>query len=259
MTGEHGLLLGSGFEDHAIALTLEQLDGATGDAVSMAAVVVVGAGVAVRSAAREDVIDRSEHGMGDGDDSLLVSPMAHDAAIPRRQGALLGADGGQGRFDEAMRNQRLPLRILLGLCLPALSRFPGQRPTQLARCRSLGKGRMSGPISARRTSAVRRAIPGTVSSCSSWLAKGARCVSTSALTAAIASSRYSRWANSCPTRRRGGAGTAPRALGAGRPASCATGPAPSRPAPRDRSCPAPTPPAWRGPRRPGCRWPPRPA
>jgi hypothetical protein len=48
---------------------------------------------------------------------------------------------------------------------------------------------MSTPISAMITSAVRRAIPGTVSRWISASAKGARRVSTSALTVVMASSR----------------------------------------------------------------------
>jgi hypothetical protein len=49
-----------------------------------------------------------------------------------------------------------PLRVRPECCLPAERSFPGHWPAQEARCRALGKMLMSAPISAIRTSAMRR-------------------------------------------------------------------------------------------------------
>src|SRR2546426_1048038 len=57
----------------------------------------------------------------------------------------------------ATRSHLLPARVRPDLCLPALSFWPGQSPAQLARCWAVGNCRMSTPISATRTSAVRGA------------------------------------------------------------------------------------------------------
>ena len=60
----------------------------------------------------------------------------------------------------AARNQRLPLRVRLDLCLSALSLLPGQRAGQLARWAAVGNALMSTPTSAMITSAVGRLMPG---------------------------------------------------------------------------------------------------
>jgi hypothetical protein len=73
-----------GFEGHAVAVTLQRLDGVPGDPLGVAPVVVVRAEVMVGLARGQHVVDRAEQGVGDGDDSFLVAPVAHDAAIARR-------------------------------------------------------------------------------------------------------------------------------------------------------------------------------
>ena len=60
---------------------------------------------------------------------------------------------------------------------------------QLARWAALGKALISTPTSAMITSAVRRLMPGILSSRVSWSAKGARRLSSSVLSVPIASSR----------------------------------------------------------------------
>ena len=59
-------------------------------------------------------------------------------------------------------NQGLPLRVLPLRRLPALSQFPGQSPSQLARCVAVGNCSMTMPISAAKLQAATRSIPGTV-------------------------------------------------------------------------------------------------
>src|SRR6266700_896941 len=51
----------------------------------------------------------------------------------------------------AVRSQGLPLRVRPLRRLPALSLLPGHMPAHEARCRALGKRRISAPISARMT------------------------------------------------------------------------------------------------------------
>src|SRR3954465_1132595 len=66
----------------------------------------------------------------------------------------------------AALSQRDPLRVRPERCLPAERSLPGRCLAQEARCRADGKMVMSGPISARMTSAVRRCTPGVVHSSS---------------------------------------------------------------------------------------------
>jgi predicted ATPase with chaperone activity len=54
------------------------------------------------------------------------------------------------------RSQRLRLRVLSLLRVPALSSLPGQIPAHDAKCLALGKRLISRPISASSTSAARR-------------------------------------------------------------------------------------------------------
>jgi hypothetical protein len=72
--------------------------------------------------------------------------------------------------------------------LPADSLLPGHMPAHDANCRSLGNRVMSAPISAITTSAVRRLMPGIVSSRSTADAKGAIVFSTAALRRSTVSS-----------------------------------------------------------------------
>src|SRR2546430_4251210 len=111
------------------------------------------------------MVDGPEHGVGHRHDRLLVPAMVHHAAILGRQDTVLGLDGPKAASMSAIRSHRLPFRVFPDLCLPALSWLPGHIPAQLARCQSLGKRLMSAPTSASITSAVRRTIPWTVSSC----------------------------------------------------------------------------------------------
>ena len=85
--------------------------------------------------------------------------------------------------------QKGPGRMRPDLCLPALSFWPGHKPAQLAKCWAVGNWRMSTPISAMRTSAVRWATPGMLSRRCCSAAKGRRACSMRVLRDAIASSR----------------------------------------------------------------------
>lgn len=82
--------------------------------------------------------------------------MVQRAVDPRRE----------GWFSERTPQPLVPLRVLLGRCLPVLSLLPGHEPVQLARCPAVRKTLMSAPTSAMITSAlihaVDRAHPGNL-------------------------------------------------------------------------------------------------
>src|SRR4029450_4291969 len=90
---------GSRFENHSVALALEQLDRPPPDLLSMAPVVVVGARLTVRGALGQEVVHHPEHRMRDRHHGFLVSTMPHDAAVPRPPRAV-GAGRGPRGFDE---------------------------------------------------------------------------------------------------------------------------------------------------------------
>ena len=75
-----------GFEDHAIPLTLQELNGAIANSLHMATLVVVGPRLVVGGVTRQQMIRGDEHGMGHGDDRLLMAAMPHRADIgPQRR------------------------------------------------------------------------------------------------------------------------------------------------------------------------------
>ena len=88
----------------------------------------------------------------------------------------------QAHSTSVWRSQGLPLPVLPERRLPADSSLPGESRTQLAQWAELGKQVMSGPSSARITSAEARPTPVIVSKSSSSCAKGA-------IVSAIASER----------------------------------------------------------------------
>jgi len=77
--------LGNRFEDHAVTLAFEQLDGAAPNPLSVMTVVIVGARLAVRRALGQDMVDRPEHRVRDRHHGFLVPTMPHDASVPRPQ------------------------------------------------------------------------------------------------------------------------------------------------------------------------------
>src|SRR5438093_5996613 len=68
-----------GFEDHAIPLTLQKLNGAMADTLRMATLVVVGPRLLVGGLARQQVVRGHQHRMRHGDDRLLMAAVSHHA------------------------------------------------------------------------------------------------------------------------------------------------------------------------------------
>ncbi|HEX6211911.1 MAG TPA: hypothetical protein VF136_14105 [Methylomirabilota bacterium] len=149
---------------------------------------VVTTELAVHRSVGQDVIDDPQEGVRQGDHSLLGAAMAQHPSETGLQGALLARLAPAAASIRAVRSPRFPFRVVPDSCLPALALFPGQRAAQLARCAALGQALMSTPTSAMITSAVRRLMPGMLSSRVSWSAKGARRLSISVLRVAMASS-----------------------------------------------------------------------
>src|SRR5262245_64404853 len=97
----------------------------------MAAVVVVLSEVAIRGMASQEIVDRDEQGVSDGDHRLLMAPMAHDAPVARRQGPPAVADrteGGLGerRAEPGIAPARLARAMLAGALVVARTE---RRPT----------------------------------------------------------------------------------------------------------------------------------
>ena len=96
-------------------------------------------------------------------DRLGQAALDDGGRAPRLRPALAqvtGADGGEGASMSALRSQRCAARVLRDLRLPHSRGRPGTGPPNWRGAASLGNRRMSTPISATITSAVRRADPG---------------------------------------------------------------------------------------------------
>src|SRR4030095_807200 len=128
--------------------------------------------------------------MGQRDDRLLRTAMAEDTLKPGPQRAVLSATRARRRFDQRRTQPAVTVPRFARLMLAgALLVFPGHSAAQLGRGPAVGKALISTPTSAMRTSAVRRLMPGMLSSRWSWSEKGARRSSISVLSVPIASSR----------------------------------------------------------------------
>src|SRR5215510_9605199 len=109
---------GSGFEDDAIALRLQGVNGAAPGPGGLALRVVGWPELAVGRAIVEHMIGNDEHGMGHGEDGLLVAPAPHHATIAGGE-RRVGARGGPRRFE-----QRRP-QPAIALARLARAAFPG--------------------------------------------------------------------------------------------------------------------------------------
>jgi hypothetical protein len=143
-------------------------------------VMVVAAELPVDSAVGQDMIGDAQQGVRQGDHCLL-GPRWRSTRRKRACKALFARLASAAASMRAVRSHRLPFRVSPDLCLLALSIFPGHRAAQLARWAAVGKALMSTPTSAMITAAVRRLMPGMLSSRVSWSAKGDRRLSISAL------------------------------------------------------------------------------
>ena len=114
--GSHGV-----FQRDSIALLLESLQGAAGQAFGMAAVVVVGSEFVVRRPVGEHMVGDDEQAVGHGHDRLLMPTMPQDTAVAGRNGTVLGSSRPERGFDEGRAQPDVALRVFPDLCLPALS------------------------------------------------------------------------------------------------------------------------------------------
>jgi hypothetical protein len=139
-----------------VAEALELPDKAAGVGLGVvAAQEVVGAEFGVGTAALQHVVGDDEDGMRDGADGLLVAATAFDPGVLAGEGGPLTAGDGVRGLDE---RDGQPLRPLARPARAALARglmVAGAPPAQEARCCAVGKRVISGPISARMTSAAR--------------------------------------------------------------------------------------------------------
>ena len=87
---------------------------------------------------------------------------SHDLSVVGRQVGALGLDRGPGALGEHARPARAnPCVASRSPAARRGSRWPGHRPAHDARCPAVGNRLMSGPISARMTSAARIPTPVT--------------------------------------------------------------------------------------------------
>ncbi len=110
----------------------------------------------------EQVPDDDQDGVGDGNDGLLMAPVALDPLVVGSRVGVLGPGGGQGGLDEGGTQRRGALVVRPVLRLPTDSLLPGQTPAHDASWPGVAKRDMSTPISAMTVSAVRLATPGMV-------------------------------------------------------------------------------------------------
>ena len=101
-----------------------------------------------------------------GDHRPFVTAARSDAPIPGLERGALRPGRRRSGLDEGGPRVGIPVaRAGHSARLPALSCWPGQRAAQLHRWAAEGKRRISAPVSAISTSAVRRFTPGMVISC----------------------------------------------------------------------------------------------
>src|SRR6266446_3314425 len=105
-------------------------------------------------------------------DRALSSPPSSNAPIQRREVVVLHHRDGPGRLRQQRRSETLPLRILPLSRFPALSKLPGHKQAQEAKCPEDGNWFMSNPISASNPQAVTRSTPGMVHSRVTLSSKG---------------------------------------------------------------------------------------
>src|SRR6266567_5335206 len=121
------------------------------------------------------MVDNHQQRVADRDGRFLASPSNNEPLVLSREVGVLGVDGSMSSFHQSRTEEgdSLCASYLRDVCLHSHS-FQGiSQPTTRA-CRALGKRLMSGPISARITSAKRRLMPGIVESRWIWCAYGSQ-------------------------------------------------------------------------------------
>src|SRR5918995_2900194 len=111
--------------------------------------------------------------MGDGHGGLARAPATPETVV---LGVQVGALGSAGRLGDLAQAAAQPLGALAGPARAVLAGplvVPRTHPAQEARWAAVGNWPVSGPISARMTSAARRSIPPMVSTSATCSAYGA--------------------------------------------------------------------------------------
>src|SRR2546428_11244412 len=113
------------FERHAVPLALEQLDSPPSDSFPVPAIEVVGTEFLIRGLSRQDMIRGDQHGVGDREDGLLVTAVAHDAAVAGRA-RTVGASNRRPRgFRERSPQPAIAAPSLSTLVFPRPFAAPG--------------------------------------------------------------------------------------------------------------------------------------
>src|SRR2546425_1579649 len=113
------------FERHAIPLALQQLDSPPSDSFPMPAIEVVGTEFLIRGLSRQDMIRGDQHGVGDREDGLLVTAVAHDAAVAGRERTVGRPNRRQRGFGERRPQPAIAAPRLPRLVLPGAFVVPG--------------------------------------------------------------------------------------------------------------------------------------
>src|SRR3989442_4087649 len=106
------------FEHHAVPLALQQLDSPPSDSFPMPAIEVVGTEFLIRGLSRQKMICGDQHGVGDREDGLLVTAVAHDAAVTGGETTVVRPKLRHAGFSEPIPQPPTAPTTLPTLCLP---------------------------------------------------------------------------------------------------------------------------------------------
>src|SRR4029453_13194439 len=113
------------FERPAVPLALQQLDSPPSDSFPMSAIEVVGTEFLIRGLSRQEMIRGDQHGVGDREDGLLVTAVAHDAAVASRERTVGRPNRRQRGFGESSPQPAIPAPSLPRLVFPSAFVVPG--------------------------------------------------------------------------------------------------------------------------------------
>src|SRR5262249_16659995 len=104
-----------GFHGPPLPQPFQRVDSPAGDQLSVATIEVVRTGILIGPAVGEDMVDGSEHGVGDGDNSLLVTSMAKDQTIAGTERAVIRLNPREGGLRQRRPEPAIALPGLPGL------------------------------------------------------------------------------------------------------------------------------------------------
>src|SRR2546428_13670799 len=115
------------FEHHAVPLALQQLDSPPSDSFPMPAIEVVGTEFLIRGLSRNKMICVDQHGVADREDGLLVTAVAHDAAVAGGERTVGRPNRRQRGFGERSPQPAIAAPSLPRLVLPGAFVVPGTK------------------------------------------------------------------------------------------------------------------------------------